>query len=701
MTPERSRGVAVVAAVVLVAMGANWVAAVAQFQVNGLFSDQWSFHAPRFAEADWWTLFSWQHGPHRQGLGFVLAAWVGDASGWDRRVESLGIVAGLAGASALALGLKHRLTGRIQYSDIWIPLSGLSLLQYETVLLVPNASHSVMPLFMLMLGCHLLVGSPSTTRLVGVGLVAGLAIFTGFGIFVAAGLGGGLLWWAVTSRSHRRGAVAGLLVLLVAAAGFARGYVFAAASEGFKFPPDSAGAVLKFMGLMLASRMGVESTAGPAVVLGLAVGGLLTGFGVLAWRGRRDDHRAGAKLIGVVLVGVGVAFMGFTMLGRVHLGEIGAMASRYTTLVVLVWWGLDVFVAGVTSAKLRGGVAALGWVMALGPLLALSGRPVSQWVGTAGLRDGDVVNLRAFEQRKLAWIAELTESGDWREAERLVPNGVFPAVESLDLDRRLPWMEERGLSFYRHGISSLRWLPWAPGDDVIWWRPRSGGPVRLTPEGGRWFVAGQTGGYLNLGLEARTAGPVELEWDGRRSPLDLTDQPSGISLPASSRWTPLKLDGIRRAELPRWSQDPLYPIWSWYDGAWSRERGLRIEAGFYGWESEGPHGWTSECLRARVVAKAPSFLNVVIESRFDPVSTGHVILRMGDVTTVVPWSDGPVRFSVAIPTSADGQILQLVNQAGARSPAEMGWWDDDRALALRLTRLSVDAAAAYPVLKLP
>ena len=702
MKTERSssRWVFVIMVVVALLMVANWVMAVARYQVDGLFSDLWSFYTPLFAEADWGSLFTWQHGPHRQGLAFVLTALVLEASGWDARVESLWVVSCLAAATGLAVWLKHRVVGRTGFSDTWIVLAGLSLLQYETVLLVPNASHSVFPLLLLLGACHLMVGEPARGRLIGVGVVGVMAMFTGFGLFVAAALLGYLGWQAVTLRTGRSGAWGGIGLMVMGGVWFGQAYVFSAASEGFHFPPDSWVASVSFGGLLVASRMGFESITAATALAGIGVGLLLVAAAGMALRQRAEEAQ-GARVMGTVMLAVGLGFMAFTTLGRVHLGEVGAIASRYTTLVVLLWWGTDMLVSGSGQPRLRRSVMLLGWVMALGPLFALTGRPVADWWGTAGLRDGDLVNLRAFEHRKLAWIAELKESGNWREAEMRVPQGIFPFVGSIDLDARLRWLDQNGRSFYRDEPSALSWLPWLPSDDVIWWRPRSGGTSRATPEGGRWFVAGKSEGYFNVAFPPSVGETVALAWQGRRGPLvGPAGSLSGISLRAAGQVTTLKLDGIQRAQLPEWSREPSFPIWSWSGDAWRPQRWLVIESGFHGWEQRGTHGWTRERLQARVAANVPGYINVVIESRFEPVADGEVIVRLGSVEAVVPWVGERAEFSVPVMTDTAGLTFELINRAGEKSPAELGMWEDSRPLAMRLARFSVDAEARYPKLDL-
>lgn len=689
-----------VIALVFGVMLANWGAAVAQFKVNALFSDQWSFYSPMFEDQGWWALFSWQHGPHRQGIAFVLTSWVMEASHWDARVESLWVAGCLALATALAIWMKQRLAGRIGVADTWIVISGLSLLQYETVLLVPNASHSVFPLMLLLVAAHLMVRPSSMTRLVLLGVVGALALFTGFGLFVAAGIAVYLTVLVIGSAESRRGGVAGLAILVIALLGFAHDYTFSAASDGFQFPPDSWWAVVKFIGLMLSSRVGLESTGGLAVLLGLALAGVFFVIVAAVVRGPRPDESSDARRVAWLMLGVGFLFVIFTVIGRVHLGEGGAIASRYVTLVVLFWWGLDLMLVRSAQPKLKKVVSILGWTMALGPFLFLVQRPAQEWWGSAGMRKGDLVNLRAFEQKKLAWIAEMADQGDWHEAERRVPGGLFPNLANLDPPTVLGWMADHELSFFHGDVATYAWLPWRPDQNVVWARPRSGGKSRNTADGARWLVNVPRDSFVSIPLRPHSDRLLELGWGADRGSLQQSDGISGVSLAGGGGWTLLGLDGVQRAEMPRIAATPDFGVWSFQEREWLPDRRLEITAGFWGWEEEGAFGWASDVLQARVVARKPSYLNVGIDSRFDPVATGEVVVQWGDQRVPVPWQDGRSQFSIPVDSLTAGAVIQLINSAGAKSPAELGMWDDERRLALRLNRFSVDAAPDFPLLDL-
>ncbi len=112
-----------------------------RYSVDLLFWDQWDLFDAFFENASAWELFRWQHGPHRQGIAFLLTRALMDASAWSTRAEACMIGALVALAAALALLLRRRLFGPLTPMDVAIPLLILTPAQYGIYLHIPNASH--------------------------------------------------------------------------------------------------------------------------------------------------------------------------------------------------------------------------------------------------------------------------------------------------------------------------------------------------------------------------------------------------------------------------------------------------------------------------------------------------------------------------------------------------------------------------------
>ena len=95
---------------------------VNRYAVNIFFSDQWEFNAATvFQSHTLWEIFTWQHGPHRQGLGGVMAKLIEPHFQWDSRIESFFIAGIFVVTGLLSIWLKQRLFGRLEYYDVVIP----------------------------------------------------------------------------------------------------------------------------------------------------------------------------------------------------------------------------------------------------------------------------------------------------------------------------------------------------------------------------------------------------------------------------------------------------------------------------------------------------------------------------------------------------------------------------------------------------
>jgi hypothetical protein len=236
-----ARGVKWGLGVLAVLLVANWVAAVARFQVNVPNWDHWDYSVPLYDEGTAWTLFDRQHGPHRQGIAFVVQSWVMRLSGWDSRVDSMWVVTLLTITSLLTLYWRWLDRSRLGWGDAWLPAAVLSMVAYESVLGTPNSAHSVVPLLLLVIAAIVWLRAPDVWRGPVTGGLAFLALFTGFGIFGAVILCGLLLAeLARATMQRKRSSVlamgAGVLLAIAGIVLFGVGYEFAPASEGYAFP---------------------------------------------------------------------------------------------------------------------------------------------------------------------------------------------------------------------------------------------------------------------------------------------------------------------------------------------------------------------------------------------------------------------------------------------------------------------------------
>ncbi|GAB5560326.1 MAG: hypothetical protein SynsKO_19730 [Synoicihabitans sp.] len=705
----------------------NWVAAVARFQVNGVFWDQWIFLKPLFEGGEWFDIFTQQHGPHRQGLAFLITAWIMDLSAWDSRVEALWIVSLLTASAVLMLWWKHRLSGKLEGWDLWIPFAALAMLQYENVILVPNASHSMFPLVLMMVAALVLQRPLGRLRWLGLGLVGLLAIFTGFGLFVWGALmvvATLVVVGEIRAKrwSHLIAPGGGILVLVGALVGFLRGYVFNPASPGATFPHLPVWDYPMFMVRMVASRMGLLDGTGAALFWGGAV--LLVTVlvcGQMAWRVVRDGADDPKKLTTVFFLSLGLGFAVFTALGRVHLGVAGGEASRYAPLLISLWLGLVAW-AAIQKGRIWNRLAAvLGWLMVVAPWTDVWDRPWKDLPGTLGMIERSRTAIVWTTGHKMKWLLAWEETGDWREAERRVPLGVHPDPEHAPLDEQIGFLREHDLSYFSQPEVRFGWRPWWNPLGIRWVQGMGGEHEQWMAEESRFLVEGKREAFVNLRVRWKSAGmpsdaPIEIQWGDYRGMTSYAELSRGLSLPASPKTEQLVLRSPQGAMAinpphdnrmasflvpdPIVSEIPRHPV-RWFS---ETEPGLlkdtvrfELTDGFYEWEAGGAFVWANSAATIETRSRRPRYLNVVIAGRFEPVGSGPVRIYLNEREWLLDWSTGELKFTLLVPGGRSNQIV-VRNISGEISPQAAGESDDTRSLALRFSRISFDEQPAFEVL---
>jgi hypothetical protein len=177
------QGLTVIA--VFVGLAVRFFNLISRFAVNIFFSDQWDFNvATLFEKRSLWEMFRLQHGPHRQGMGAILAYLIEPHFHWNSRTESflVGIIIVLA--AIFALWLKRRLFGALTFSDICIPSIFFVPNQFETLFIAATLSHGPVPLVLILLYCLSWTISKPLLRYSFVLLTNFLTIYTGFGLFL-------------------------------------------------------------------------------------------------------------------------------------------------------------------------------------------------------------------------------------------------------------------------------------------------------------------------------------------------------------------------------------------------------------------------------------------------------------------------------------------------------------------------------------
>src|SRR5438034_3332519 len=187
MPAERSRDNPIALIFVLlftIILAWRLISLVDRCAVNVLFMDQWDFYTPLFDHAGLVELFTWQHGPHRQGLGELLIALLAWCTHWNGRADAFAVAGCICAATLVALLLKWRLFGRFTWTDLIIPSLMLTTRQWESLITVPNPAHSGIPLLLLVLYAMAWTCERKLVRYLLVLAINFASIFTGFGFFL-------------------------------------------------------------------------------------------------------------------------------------------------------------------------------------------------------------------------------------------------------------------------------------------------------------------------------------------------------------------------------------------------------------------------------------------------------------------------------------------------------------------------------------
>jgi len=324
----------------------------------------------------------------------------------------------------------------VAYSDLAIPLMFLTLAQWATLTVTPNAAHSAFPLLMIMLYCVALL---QRTRLLRYGSVLALnflLIYTGFGVFM------GIVTLAVFAlerywswRSGSRGdfalSIPAFLIAAASLASFFVHYTFWPAVDCFVFPYHPVTAYAWFMALMFWGFVGhthhwILGTVVGALILGLAFVAFGAQLRRLLTRNRPPDR----YIVRAVLLGFSLLFIANTAVGRVCLGREGAAASRYATLMIPVFLAMYFYLLSFSSIRI-GRFALVLFVLLLIP-------------SAVAVRTG----ARTNTDGKRAWVSCYRRTEDINYCDRSTNFKVDPSPEYDHLKEKLDYLKQYHLNLF-------------------------------------------------------------------------------------------------------------------------------------------------------------------------------------------------------------------------------------------------------------
>ena len=426
-------------ALVFVAAFGRQLVYVSRYAVNLMYGDQWAIYQPQFQGQGWWASFFFQHGPHREGLGMILARFLANLSGWNSRWDAFAALSLLLAAAVLAVALARRF-GALRHPLLaaGLPLLFLNVHQYEVFVGPVNLSHGSMPV-LLVIVCSLawFIRDPLPRHLV-IGTVTVLATFTGFGIFL--GVVSPVLVGFEAGQAGRKGkrAEAGFALLDLAIIGlgwvvFAHGYKFQPAVDGFRFPYEQPAEYLVFVGRMLGNFAGLPVLSGAELLVGLGLAAALLGLAL--YHGTRCLRRTVAaeprSAVLFSLASFTLLFCANCAVGRVFTGVTAPLAPRYVTL--LIPGMLALYLQLVALADRRAGYLAA--LVALSLLVPT----------TAFLQPFESVGTRWYADGRTAWKAAYLRTGSEGEANRAAGFSIYP----VSVEPQLRYLRAHHLNLYR------------------------------------------------------------------------------------------------------------------------------------------------------------------------------------------------------------------------------------------------------------
>jgi hypothetical protein len=429
---------AVLVATVFLIAAARLVQAVCRYSVNLLFWDQWDFYTPLFNHASLWQIFTWQHGPHREGIGLVLDKFVLQSTHWNSPAEALFMVAALFTATAVALHLKQKLfSSSFEYSDIVIPCLFLTFAQMEALVGEENPSYSAIPELLIVLYCLAWALPKPIVRYAAVLTLNFLLIYTGFGFFMGLVTIGIFLFdlrRAVRAKSGSSSFPAAALVLAAASlASFFYHYRWDPAVPCFHFPDPHPLNYPWFISLMMSYFLGLRrvlpaSLAGS--LLALAAISILIWHGVRLWRNREWSV---ADLTIVILLSFSLLFAANAAVGRVCMGmPESAQYSRYMGLLVPAFLAIYFHLLTWQKNIFRSALLALFAIALIPGAVRMPSGYYPQIV-----RDG-----------KQAWKTCILQTGGIDYCDQATKFPVYPNPRRAHLLEKLQYLQQNRLNLY-------------------------------------------------------------------------------------------------------------------------------------------------------------------------------------------------------------------------------------------------------------
>ena len=443
-----SRTTAWIIAVAFVVMAARLALFLNRYTVNIIYWDQWDFLNGLFDGADAWTLFRWQHGPQRQGIGNLILAVLYPVTGWNGRADAAASAVALCLAAVGALWLVKRVCGSLRPWDGVVPLIFLTTTNAETYVIAPNIAHG--PLSALLLTGYALALTISShgARCVALVILNFLCVSTGFTWLLGLATPVMLLLLAcgpqLTARERTMYA-ASIAASLASFALFLDGFVPQTATDCFQFPHVRPWEYVPYAGFVFARPFGLHA-GGDTTRLLQGTGAFIAMAGFVGYAAFRLIRVRGDSVFWAVITslsGFALLFASATAVGRVCLGLDSANASRYIPYMMPSLLAAYLVIRSSASWLIR---SSASWSPVAYVLL-----PVFLVACIAKERDklsaNEATDYLKYKQR---WSECYLSMHDIYACDAWAGHPVYPWPEATRLQQKLDWLEARRYSLFQN-----------------------------------------------------------------------------------------------------------------------------------------------------------------------------------------------------------------------------------------------------------
>src|SRR5262245_4694009 len=430
----------IIVTLAFVVLGLRLFRFIDTYAVNIFFWDQWDFLTGFFEGRGWWELFTWQHGPHRQGLGNLIIYVLYNLSDWDVRAEAFAAGVIVFAASLVALLVKYQLFHAFVWTDICIPLIFLTLIQWEIFTGTSNLAHGPLPLLLSMLFCLAMLNSRPFMRVLLCLMINFVAIYTGFALFL--GLVTMALFALLLVRSVLEGQdvllyIIALAVALASFASFFLGYHWQPAVDCFRFPHDKRLGYLSFLAFIFVQSCGVTRFVGIQMWLSLCLLAtiVLTSL-IVSWRMLFASQQSKLSQVIFVLSTFSLLFSINTALGRVCLGVGLAATSRYVPYILPTAFGIYLSLLALARSYPWAGQVLVTCFVILYAMQETSARQ-------------DRSTIHWFSNGKKAWKSCYLKRGDIAACDKSTSFPIYPSPQATRLQEKLQHLKAHRFNLYK------------------------------------------------------------------------------------------------------------------------------------------------------------------------------------------------------------------------------------------------------------